>query len=90
MAETKEDAVSFVTKKVLVTFAYPVAIMINDSCAEVRCVIAEHQENKQSERYYSELPSEFTVVALADGRKLSKSQQLRVSRQWVMSTVELD
>jgi hypothetical protein len=93
MAETQETAVAFVTRKVLVTFSHEVGILINDSAAFIRTAIAEYQEdpNKEENRYYREvLPHQFTVVALSDGRKLTKSLQLRVAAHVVVSIVELD
>lgn len=94
MAEQNEknDAVSFVTKKVLVTFPQQIAIMFGGSCIYTLCAVCEFQEAEGGKRGYSgyDTPRSFTIVGLPDGRKLEKSLQLHLGLHGVTAMVELD
>lgn len=96
MAEQdKQDAVGFVTKKVLVTFVHRIAIMYAGTAIFAEALICEYQENtKSSENWrssFGSIPTEFTVVGLPDGRKLEKSIQLKVGLAYgVSGMVEID
>ena len=87
----KTEAISFVTKKVLVSFAYNVTLMLGDTAIQTHAAICEYQESVDEDRRYSDIPREFTIVALPDGRKLTKSQHLRVGYMGsVVSMVDMD
>lgn len=75
MAEQNEknDAVSFVTKKVLVTFPCQVAIFVAGSCIYTMAAICEYQENDEKKSGWTFMPQSFTIVGLPDGRKLDKA-----------------
>ena len=93
MAENNEDtAVSFVTKKVLVTFVHQIAIMFGGSCIYTMAAICEYQEEKEKRHSsFGSMPTEFTIVGLPDGRKLDRSFQLTVGIAYgVSAMVEID
>lgn len=90
MPKEETQALSFVTKKALVTFYPHVALMINDSAIMCNAAICEYQQTKEQESRMS-IPLEFTVIGLVDGKKLSKSIHLRVcGYATAVAMVELD
>jgi hypothetical protein len=80
--------VGFVTKKVLVTFRMPIALMINDTAVFTQAAICELNEAATNERY-DFTNRQLTVVGFADGRKLTKSLRLDVSFDSVTAVLEL-
>jgi hypothetical protein len=88
--KNKEDAVGFVTKRALVTFTRPVCMFINGTAVMVNAAICEAQEPADRPSF-SDNPREFRVIGLPDGRKLTKSFNVRVgSFGEVSATVELE
>jgi hypothetical protein len=90
MSENKSKELSFVTRKVLVTFTHPVCLMLGDTAVFTNAAICEYNE-AQDDRFREKIPASFTVVGTADGRKMSRSLQLHTAGFGVVSAmVELD
>jgi hypothetical protein len=89
-AEQQTEALSFVTKKVLITFTQPICFLINDTPVMSAAVIAEYEEVVGNDRF--DVPKHFRVIGMADGRKMSKSLQLHMCGYGtvVAAMVELD
>ena len=91
--EKKQEALSFVTKKVLVTFFPQVALMLNDSVIMTQSAICEYREttdNGSRVRLF-DAPKELTVVSLSDGRKFTKSLHLHIlNYSAITAMMELD
>lgn len=86
MKETATTEVSFVTRKCLVTFSHPIALMIDERVIFAPCAICEYQES--SSRSYERIPTELTLIGL-DDRKLTKSYQITVGMGCISVIVQL-
>lgn len=81
--------VSFVTKKVLVTFSRPLCIMIGQDCIFTEAAICEYQQ-KQETRSLDDIARHLVIVALPSGRRIDKSLNVTMSYSGVFGIVELD
>jgi hypothetical protein len=88
--EKKEEALSFVTKKVMVTFYPDICVPTDNGLAIMtRSAICEYQETSESRSF--DFPKHLTIVGFADGRKLVKSLQLHVQHfTSITAMVDLD
>ena len=86
-AEKKEEALGFVTRKVLLTFVYPVAFILNGSVVMTHTAFAEYQETTEEKQRRHGYGNNSTVVALGDGRKFPKGQHLELSGYATLAAV---
>lgn len=86
----EENAIAFVTRKALIAFtphSRP-AIVLNGTSVFIEAAIIEYETRKDSATL--DIPTEFVVVGLTNGKKLTKSIHMRVNFQTVASVIELD
>jgi hypothetical protein len=86
--EKQSNAVSFVTKKTLVTFHPHITLMVDGNAIRTDAAICEHQESAEGRG--SGMPLEFMVVALPNDNRLKKSLHIRVGYNTVNAMVDLD
>lgn len=79
-AQENKEALGFVTKKGLVSFANQIAFMVNGNCVFSMAAVCEWDdaESEQVERYRSS-PKIFRVVSLPNGPKLDQSLVLHMN-----------
>lgn len=75
MTEAQKEVkpeVGFVTKKVLVTFDRPIAVMAGETCVFTQAAICEYDETQHDVSDFKKL----RVIGFTDGRPLTKTLEL--------------
>lgn len=93
MENKTTQEVSFVTRKMLVTFTHSVCLMINGSAVFANaaiCEVTQQQESGSSELFGCTETRMLRVIGLPDGKKLTKSYNLQVGYGQVVSMCSLD
>ena len=76
----QENAISFVTRKVLVSFHHPIFVPFGGITVSTFCAVCEYQDSmSDSSSRADRIPNHLTIVGLGDGRRLEKSLSITLS-----------